>query len=270
MRHIRRDIARLIDVVSLYTNIPHEDGIEAYREAWNTRETMDPPDKSLVDLLTLVLKCNIFEFNGDHYLQVQGTTMGTKMALSYANIFMGYLTKTAAHVSSSKAAYVAALYWRHWHTMAPWSQRSTWILRQVYAFHKTITFTREISNENHVFLDTKFRIEGSQLVKDLYLKTTDIHQYLLQTSCHPRHCCKNIPYSLALRIRRICSQEADYERRTHQLSSHLCRRGYKSEYVDKAITKASSIQRHELQNKHWQIIETNTKLNCIFFEKPMI
>jgi len=36
--------------------------------------------------------------------------MGTKMTPSYANIFMGYLKKTAAHVSSSKAAHVAALY----------------------------------------------------------------------------------------------------------------------------------------------------------------
>jgi len=78
-----------LDVVSLYTTIPHEDSIEACRKVWNTRETMDPPTKSLVDFLTLVLKYNIFEFNGDHYLQVQGT----KMAPSYANIFMGYLKK---------------------------------------------------------------------------------------------------------------------------------------------------------------------------------
>jgi len=119
-------------------------------------------------------------------------------------------------------------------------------LDKVYAFDKTIKFTSEISNNNHVFLDTKSHIEGSQLVKDLYSKTTDIHQYLLQTSCHPRHCCKNIPYSLALRIRRICSHKANYEKRSHELSSHLCRCGYKSKNVDKAITKASSIQRHEL------------------------
>jgi len=40
------------------------------------------------------------------------------------------------------------------------------------AFHKTIKFTSEISNDNHVFLDTKSGIEGSQLVKDLYSKPT--------------------------------------------------------------------------------------------------
>jgi len=228
----------LLHVVSLCTNISHKDSIEACWEARNTRETMDPPTKSLVDLLTLVLKCNIFEFNGDHY-KVQPWE---QKWLHYMPTFSWVIWKKnpAAHVSSSKATDVVALYWRH-------SRKDLHeFLDKVNAFHKTIKFTSQITNHNHVFLDTKSHIEGSQLVKDLYSKPTDSHQYLLQTSCHPHHWCKNIPYSLALRIRRICSQEADYERHTHELSSHLCCCGYKSEYVDKAMTKASSIQRHEL------------------------
>jgi hypothetical protein len=32
-----------------------------------------------------------FTFDGNHYLQINGTAMGTKMAPSYANIFMGDL-----------------------------------------------------------------------------------------------------------------------------------------------------------------------------------
>jgi len=158
-----------------------------------------------------------------------------------------------AHVSFSKAAHVA-----------PWSQKDLHeFLDKAYTFHKTIKYTSEISNDNRVFLDTKSHIEGSQLVKDLYSKQTDSHQYLPQTSCHPRHCCKDIPYSLALRIRRICSQEAHYERRTHELSSHLCRCGYKSKNVDKAITKASSIQRNELLK-----YKSNTIHNTFYSNVP--
>ena len=82
-----------MDVTSLYTNIPHEDGIKACEEVWETRTVKDPPTQILIKLLTLVLKCNNFEFNGKHYLQIQGTAMGTKMAPSYANIFMGRLEK---------------------------------------------------------------------------------------------------------------------------------------------------------------------------------
>ena len=40
-----------------------------------------------------VLKCNNFEFNGKHNLQIQGMAMGTIMAPSYANIFWGRLEK---------------------------------------------------------------------------------------------------------------------------------------------------------------------------------
>ena len=167
------------------------------------------------------------------------------MAPLYANIFMGYLKEQLLMLVSLKSHMWLRFFddidiqWRHG------CKDLHELLHKANTFHKTIEFTSEISNDNYVFLDTKYHIEGSQLVKDLYSKPTDSHQYLLQTSCHPRHCCKNIPYSLALRIR-ICSQEADYERRTHELFTHLCRCGYKSDNVDKAITKASSIQRHEL------------------------
>jgi hypothetical protein len=75
-----------MDVTSLYTNIPHSDGIESCREAWDQRAVKEPPTEYLVQLLTLVLKHNNFTFNGEHFLQINGTAMGTKMAPSYANI----------------------------------------------------------------------------------------------------------------------------------------------------------------------------------------
>jgi hypothetical protein len=53
-----------MDVTSLYTNIPHNDGIEACREAWDQRDVKEPPTECLVQLLTLVLKHNNFTFRG--------------------------------------------------------------------------------------------------------------------------------------------------------------------------------------------------------------
>ena len=43
----------------------------------------------LVEMLKVVLKINIIEFNGDFFLQLQAIAMGTKMAPVYANLFMG-------------------------------------------------------------------------------------------------------------------------------------------------------------------------------------
>ena len=41
--------------------------------------------------MSIVLKNNIFKFNGYYYLQLQDTVMGTEMTPSYTNLFMGKL-----------------------------------------------------------------------------------------------------------------------------------------------------------------------------------
>ena len=39
-------------------------------------------------MLRLILQENSFQFIGKDYLQIHGTAMGTKMAVSFADIFM--------------------------------------------------------------------------------------------------------------------------------------------------------------------------------------
>ena len=41
-----------------------------------------------------LLAGKFFHFNGKHYLQTHGTAMGTKTAVSFANIFMAYIETT--------------------------------------------------------------------------------------------------------------------------------------------------------------------------------
>ena len=83
-----------IDVKSLYTCIPHQEGIAACKEALSSTPEDNPerPDIFvLVCLLEIVLKNNTFEFDNKFYKQLQGTAMGTKLAPAYANLFMGKL-----------------------------------------------------------------------------------------------------------------------------------------------------------------------------------
>ena len=58
-----------LDVAALYTNIPHEEGLEACREALDTRDVLNPPTNDIVHLISLVLKKKNFSFNSEHYLQ---------------------------------------------------------------------------------------------------------------------------------------------------------------------------------------------------------
>ena len=52
-----------IDVVGLYPNIPHDEGLSALRKRLNERDKKDISTDTLVELAELVLKNNIFNFN---------------------------------------------------------------------------------------------------------------------------------------------------------------------------------------------------------------
>ena len=83
-----KDLLVTIDVSSLYTNIIHEEGLEGMR-SWMIENNISQQGAQFIKILgTLVLKNNYFEFNGEIYLQQQGTAMGTRMAPNYAIIFM--------------------------------------------------------------------------------------------------------------------------------------------------------------------------------------
>ena len=83
------------DVISLYTNIPQDEGINtAIYWIDNYRHILPsytPANSEFKRLLNFVLKHNYFTYNSSTYHQLQGVAMGTKMAPSFANLFMGTL-----------------------------------------------------------------------------------------------------------------------------------------------------------------------------------
>ena len=82
------DLLVTIYVSSLYTNIIHEEGLQAMQD-WMLQNNISLNRTEFIkNLGNLVLKHNYFEFNGQLFLQQQGTTMGTRMAPNYAIIFM--------------------------------------------------------------------------------------------------------------------------------------------------------------------------------------
>jgi hypothetical protein len=88
------------------------------------------------------------------------------------------------------------------------------------------------------FLDTTITIKNGKITTDLYRKETDRIQYLLPNSCHPAHICKNVPYSLALRLVRICSEKETLKKRLGELESMLLSRKYNRNIVKEALVKA--------------------------------
>ena len=207
-----------LDVTSLYTQIPHEEGLKAAHDALNNKRlpNQNPKNKSIIELMKLVLTCNNFQFNKTNYLQLQGTAMGTRMAPSYATIYLSALEDKILDAYPLKPTvwkrFLDDIYfeWNHGE-----EELKKWLVH-LNQFHEKIKFTCEWSYNHINFLDTTISIDKRRkcLKSDLFIKPTDSNSYLNYESAHPKHCKDSLVYSQLLRIKRIVVDEDKYRKHT--------------------------------------------------------
>ena len=94
-------------------------------------------------------------------------------------------------------------------------------LETLNCYHPAIMFTAEYSRAKINFLGSTVMKKGNQLKTDLYVKLTDTHQHLYASLCHVSHCKKSIPFSQALRLNKICSENAFFDKRYNELEVWL-------------------------------------------------
>ena len=77
----------------------------------------------------------------------------------------------------------------------------------------------------------------------VYTKPTDEHQYLLRSSCHPSHTKWAFPFSLALRIWRICSFNETFKLHCNESTQaqYLNRRGYDLGLLSQEIQRVHTV-----------------------------
>ena len=80
-----------VDVVGLYPDIPHEEGLSALRKGLNNRMEKYISSDTLCNLAEVVLKNNIFKFGKKTSKQKRGIAIGTKFAPPYSILFMAEL-----------------------------------------------------------------------------------------------------------------------------------------------------------------------------------
>ena len=148
-----------MDVSSLYTNIPQEEGITIVCKTYETFHLNKPPIPTLHlrDMLKLILKENSFHFNGKNFLQTHGTAMGTKMAVSFANIFMAAVETEIIERSSKKP-----LIWKRYidDVLSLWNLR--WLHTVSHQFQQT-----NIHNFFDDFQDIDLHFTREKLQKQL-------------------------------------------------------------------------------------------------------
>ena len=89
-----------MDVVGLYPNIPHREGLASSLETREKNKQIS--NDTLAEFAEIVLKNNIFEFDGKTFKQKRGTAIRTKFAPPYAILYMADLKEKLLEIFEKK------------------------------------------------------------------------------------------------------------------------------------------------------------------------
>ena len=238
-----------LEVNALYTNIPQEEGIEAWREALNTWHIPDCPTDDVVYLTSLNLRKMKFSFNG----KITYKNMKQRWAIGWLHslpTFYGQVREKRFTLGTIQTHHLVKVHRRHICRLDTRQEKidkiHRWYQVIINACHTTIKFTVEWSRESITFLDIKIIRYKIRLVTDLYTKPRETHQYLHRRGNHPFHSKTGIAYSVALRLQRVCSKSTDYEPHVEELLRYLINRVYDGELIQQQIDKATNTEREEL------------------------
>ena len=240
-----------IDVKSLYTNIPHNEGIQALNRMMEETDIHPMKKLFICRLVNLVLTKNYFEFNNKLYRQTQGTPLGIRMAPSYANIFMKYIELQLIETSPNKPKMWLRfiddilMIWNH-------GKQALEEFKELgNNIYPTIKFPFD-SNDNEItFLDTIiYRGKDKHILTRLYHKPTDNKQYLHFNSAHPWRQKGSVPYGLLIRCKRTCSEETYFIKESRAIIQQLTIRNYHVNLLQEALDKVKKMNRAQLLRKN--------------------
>lgn len=293
-----------LDIASLYTNIPHEGGLDALKFYLSEREdTATPPSELLWELTALVMKKNYFMFHGDFYLQVSGTSMGSICAPNYANLFVGFFEANFV-MNPEKNTHLSKIikWFRFIDDVWALYQGSVDELQDFFqllnSFDSNLQFTMEYSHEKVHFLDMWVSKTDGKLSTTLYRKDTDKNSLLMANSFHPTPLKRGLPKSQFYRLRRICQTTDDFVEKAEEMKGRFRERGYPDAWVNNAFEAALKKSRADLLKKskrkekkfsvtcitsysphshiirpifkkHWHLLKSDPELSHIMHDMPL-
>ena len=107
------------------------------------------------------------------------------------------------------------------------------------SFHPNLEYTWSISTDKLPFLDICLKPRDNRVSTSIYYKDTDSHSYLNFSSSHPSSCKSSIPYNQFLRLRKICSENDDFESEANKMETFFGARGYPNDLIRRGRERAS-------------------------------
>lgn len=220
-----------VDVVSLYPSIPQTEGTEACLAALAKNNILPFPAGYLRPLFQYVLNCNIFTFAGKVYRQIKGTAMGTRMAPTYANIFMAKIEEEFLKERQLRPV----LYLRYIDDILMiWTHSKNELdtfLKDLNNYHPHLKFTHSISEETVTFLDIDIYkgnnySQTGHLDYKTHFKPTNTFQFLHYRSAHPQSVKRGLVTGEFSRIARTTKDPAVRKNKSQRIRKAFRQRGY--------------------------------------------
>ena len=250
------------DVEALYPSIHINDGLASLNQTL-LKENMETNIRLLIIRLTQwVLKNNYMEFNKKNYLQINGTAIGTPLAVTYAGLFMADIETRALNTIKYHKLPEPILYKRLMDDLASIhinrASAENFIKTLQDVLPEQIKFTYEISDKTCIFLDLTLYKQKSkkgkyQLATNLYQKKMNKYLFIPPFSNHAPHVHKGWITSYIKRIRLNCTKDIDFLLHKHTFFLRLLVRGYELKFLipifDQKINRPIILKKL-IQKKH--------------------
>ena len=195
----------------------------------------------------MCLELNNCRYLGKDFLQIYGTAMGPHNACSYADLAMGDFDDKAlnGHKFSPK------IWWRFRDDVFSLWELGEEALLEFLDFlnsiYPTIKFTINYSKVSLEFLDVLVSIKiddtDAKIITSVYSKPTNVHQYIMPHSATPKSSLQGIAKGVATRVRRICSEEADFHQVSKLYQQRLVDRGYNEAFIAEEFAQITKVDR---------------------------
>ena len=146
------------DVIGLFTNIIHEEGLTALEDKLNGRQNPEVPTEYIVKMMELLLNNNIFEFDEFLWKQNVGAAMGCKPVPPYANVFMATIDTLIKNQQGAHAFRLLKRFLDDFFTMFKGSTKELHAMFvKMNSIHPTIKFTMNHTSIRDEPVDRKWR-----------------------------------------------------------------------------------------------------------------
>ena len=224
----------------MYPSIDNKVGLAACKEALDHGEHTSPSTECLLEAIKITLECNNSIFSKKHYRQNRGTAMGPRNACSYADLAMTTIDRRILDVNNRPEDVLFPPDWSRFRDdcFSIWFESVPSLLKLtnwLNSLSNSIKFTVKYSEIQLEVLDTLLFIVNRRIESKVYFKPTDGHMYLLPQSSHHQSLYRNIPFSVALRLRRICSRDDWLEEQLQEFKHVFQCRRYNNNIINKGF-----------------------------------